>query len=146
MSSLMTPDVIDEVLQTRMERKRIFDRQNPPRTFFIVDEWVLRRVIGSPEIVREQLACLLEFMERPNVNIQVLPEDTEHYVAYSGSFTILRFDNEPDITYVEAVGQGNVIAGSSSVANCAIRYDLLRGHAYSAAESRRVIRKAMESI
>ncbi|GLY81351.1 helix-turn-helix domain-containing protein [Actinoallomurus iriomotensis] len=146
MSSFMAPDVIDEALQARMDRKRILDRPNAPRIFFIVDEQVLRRIIGSPEIVREQLAYLLELSERPNINIQVLPEDTEHYVAYSGSFTILGFGDEPDIAYIEAAGQGNLIASPASVANCAMRYDLLRIHAYSVAETRRVIRKAMESI
>ena len=94
----MTPDVIDNALQARMKRKAVFERQNPPRIFFIVDEWAIRRLIGSPKIV------------------------------------------------IEAAGQGNLIVGTPSAANCAIRYDLLRGHAYSVAESRRVIRKAMESI
>lgn len=88
MSSLLTPDVIDEALRARMDRKEAFDRPAPPRIFFIIEESALRRVIGSPEIVREQLAYLLELSERANINIQVLPQDTEHYVAFSGSFTI----------------------------------------------------------
>jgi hypothetical protein len=146
MSSLMTPDVIDEALQTRMARKEIFDRPGPPRTFFVVDEWALRRIIGSPEITGEQLAYLLELSTRPSINIQVLPHDTEHYVAFSGSFTILGLDDEPDVAYIEAAGQGNLIVGPASVAGCAMRYDLLRSHAYSVAESRRVIRTIMESL
>jgi hypothetical protein len=146
MSSLMTPDVIDEALQARLARKEILDRPAPPRIFFVVEEWALRRIIGSPEITREQLAYLLELSTRPNIHIQVLPHDTEHYVAFSGSFTILGLDDEPDVAYIEAAGQGNLITGSASVANCAMRYDLLRSHAYSVAESRRVIQTTMESL
>lgn len=144
--SLMTSEAADQAVRARMERKQIFSRPEPPRTFFIVEELALHRTIGSTEVTKEQLGCLIELSERPDMNIQVLPRDTEHYVAYSGSFTILGFKHEPDIAYIEAAGQGNLITGSSSVANCAIRYDLLRSHAYSVSESRRVIRKAMESI
>ncbi|GLY91511.1 helix-turn-helix domain-containing protein [Actinoallomurus iriomotensis] len=146
MSSPLTPDVIDGILQARMERKEAFNRPAPPRISFIIEESALRRVIGSPEILRQQLAYLLELSERANINIQVLPQDTEHYVAFSGSFTILGFDDEPDLAYIEAAGQGNLIAGAASVANCAMRYDLLRSHAYSVAESRRIIRKLMENL
>ncbi|MDN3354247.1 helix-turn-helix transcriptional regulator [Actinomadura sp. DC4] len=146
MSSFMTPDVIEEALQARMARREIFDRPASTPTFFIVDEWALRRVIGSPEITGAQLDYLHELSTRPNINIQVLPHDTEHYVAFSGSFTILGLDDEPDVAYIEAAGQGNLITGPASVAHCTMRYDLLRGHAYSVAESRRVIRTIMESL
>jgi transcriptional regulator with XRE-family HTH domain len=146
MGSLMSPEAIDDAINARMERKAIFERQNPPHAFFIIDEWALRRVIGSPDVVREQLAYLLELTKRPEIIVQVLPHDTEHYVALSGSFTLLGFDDESDVAYIEAAGQGNLIDRPPAVTNCAIRYDLLRGHACSVEESRRIIRKVMETL
>jgi len=144
--SLSTSDDIEEAVKTHMARKEIFNRPTPPRAFFIIDEWVLYRTIGSPDIAKEQLAHLLELTEQPGTHIQVLSYDSEHHAALSGSFTILGFDSNPDVVYIEAAGQGNLIAGARSVAECVSRYDLLRGHAYSVTESRRAIRTAMESL
>jgi len=143
--SLTGPGVVDEAVKARMARKEIFDREKSPRVLFVIDEWALKRMVGSPEITKEQLAFLIETSERPNVIIQVLPYDTELYGAVSGSFTILGFDHGPDIVHIEAAGQGNLITASSSVTNCATQLDLIRGHAYSMRESRRAIHRAVES-
>lgn len=144
--SLAAPDVVDEAVKACMARKEVFNREKSPRVLFVIDEWALKRVAGSPEITKEQLAFLIESSERPDMIIQVLPYDTGLCGAISGSFTILGFDRGPDIVYIEAAGQGNLITGPSSVANCATQLDLLRGHAYSMRESRRAIHRAMESL
>lgn len=145
MGSFMGPDVIDDAIAARLRRKEALFRADPPHVFLVVDEWVLNRVIGDTDIMREQLAHLLELCERPNISINVLPHDTEHYVAFSGSFTLLRFADSPEVAYIEAGGQGNLIDEPRAVADCAVRYDLLRGHAHHVAESRRLIRKAMDN-
>lgn len=146
MGSLMAPEVIDDAIAARMERKNALFRAHPPHVFLVVDEWVLHRVIGDTDVMRAQLAHLLELSELPNINVNVLPHDTEHYVAFSGGFTLLKFEDMPDVAYIEAAGQGNVVEEARAVANCAVRYDLLRGHAHHVAESRKLIRKAMESL
>ncbi|GAB3661123.1 helix-turn-helix transcriptional regulator [Actinocorallia lasiicapitis] len=146
MGSLMGPDVIDDATTARVKRKEALFRPNPPNVFLVIDEWALNRIIGSVEIMREQLAHLLELSDRPHINIQILPHDTEHYVAFSGSFSLLKFEEMEPVSYIEAAGQGNLIEETRAVTSCAVRYDLLRGHAYSVPESRKLIRKAMESL
>jgi ribosome-binding protein aMBF1 (putative translation factor) len=146
MASLQAPDMIEQALAARMERQEILTRDRPPRVWLTIDEWVLRRPVGGPEVMREQLCYLLEAGTHPHTMIQVLPHNTDHYVALSGSFTLLGFDDAPDVGYVEAAGQGNLIQEPRAVADCAVRYDSLRGHAFPVAESRRIIETAMEDL
>ena len=146
LASYLAGDAVEPALASRMERKEILSGDNPPRVWLTIDEWVLRRAIGGRDIMREQLRHLLDVGEHPHTMIQVLPHDTDHYVALSGSFTLLGFDDAPDVGYVEAVGQGNLIQEPHAVANCVVRYDLLRGHAHPVAESRRLIKTAMEDL
>jgi transcriptional regulator with XRE-family HTH domain len=142
--SLMSCEAAEEEVKNGAERKAIFDRENPPHVFLVIDERVLRRQIGPPDVVREQFAHLLEFTERPEVSFQVLSQDTRYRGAFSGSFTILGFDGEPDVVYIESAGQGSLFDKPPAVASCAMRFDLLRGHAYSIPESRSIVERALE--
>src|SRR3569833_486665 len=141
--SLMSCAAADEAVKDAAERKTIFDRENPPHVFLVIDERALGREIGPPDVLREQFAHLLEFTERPEVNLQVLSQDTRYRGAFSGSFTILGFDGEPDIVYIESAGQGSLFDKPPAVADCAMRFDLLRGHAYSVTESRSLVERAL---
>ena len=68
----------------------------------VVDEAVLRRRIGSPEVMREQLEYLLEASTRPTLTLQVTPFGSGGHAAV-GSFSIIRFESAevPDMVYVE---------------------------------------------
>jgi transcriptional regulator with XRE-family HTH domain len=146
LSSIQPPELLDQSVAERMERQKVLTRDNPPRVWLTLDEWVLRRSIGSKEVMREQLNALLEASHHPNNVIQILPHNTEHYIAFSGSFTVLGFRDAPDVAYIEAVGQGNLITSPDAVTDCVVRYDLLRGHALPVDESRKLIKNVVESL
>jgi hypothetical protein len=146
LGSLQPPELLDQAVAERMERQKVLTRNNPPRVWYVIEEWVLKRIIGNKEIMREQLNALLEASHRPNIVIQVLPHDTEHYIAYTGSFSILGFRDASDVAYIEAVGQGNLITVPDAVTDCVVRYDLLRSHALPVDESRKLIKSIMESL
>jgi len=91
-------------VQVRLERQNVLLREaDAPRLWAVVDEAALRRPVGSPEIMRQQLSHLLEMMERPNVTVQVLPFQSGAHAAEAGAFTILRFAEPdlPDVVYLE---------------------------------------------
>lgn len=67
-----------------------------PDMRFILDEAVLHRVIGSPEIMRTQLRRLVELQGEPNVTIQVVPFSVGVHNGMKGSFTILELSDEQD--------------------------------------------------
>jgi len=56
--------------------------------FFARDEAALRRVVGSPEVMREQLRGLLDHAEMPNVTVQVFPFAAGAHQAIVAAFTV----------------------------------------------------------
>ena len=59
-------DMVELNVSLRMDRQGIFDRPNPPTLIAVIDETVLWRYIGNPEIMRTQLQYLVDKGERPN--------------------------------------------------------------------------------
>jgi transcriptional regulator with XRE-family HTH domain len=94
---------IEHRLNLRLDRQQVLTKPNAPRLWAIVDEAVLRRPIGGPDVMRGQLERLIEAAEQPNVTLQVMPFEFGGHAAESGSFTIMRFPefDLPDVVYLE---------------------------------------------
>jgi transcriptional regulator with XRE-family HTH domain len=143
--TVQQPSGVDQLLATRTERQQILAREEPPRLFVTLDERSLRSGIGGPEIMRAQLAHLLKVSQTSDVTIDVVPERAGANAGFEGSFTILSFEDGPDMAYTEAAGRGQVIEDAPGVADFHVRYDLIRGHALPVPESRKLIKSIMES-
>ncbi|XVQ10788.1 Scr1 family TA system antitoxin-like transcriptional regulator [Spirillospora sp. CA-255316] len=144
--SNQVPEKVERLLQERMERQRIFARPHPPHTSFLMDEMVLRRIIGSREIMREQLAHLLEFSERPAVMLNIVPFDAGYHEGLGGIFTILSLRDGKGVAYTESCGEGVLITDRPSVARRLVRYDLVQGRALPVDRSRALIKTVMEEL
>jgi DNA-binding XRE family transcriptional regulator len=143
---LHQPDAAEEFLATRMDRQKILDRENPPRLWFTIDERGLRWMIGGRDVMRAQLQHLLKMSERPNIMIEVIPQETTGHAGLGNGFTLLSFVDGPDVGYTEAVGRGHLVQDPADVHELQIKYDLLRGHALPVGESRKLIESIMESL
>lgn len=96
-------DEIERRVNLRMARQDLLTRKDPPHLWAVLDEAVLRRSIGGPEVMRGQIQALLEVMKLPNVRLQVVPFSIGGHAAAGGAFNILRFAEPdlPDVVYVE---------------------------------------------
>ena len=94
---------VDRRVHLRLSRQRMLTEPGSPKLWAVLDEAALRRPVGSPRVMRAQLAHLLEMSELPNVVLQVLPFRLGAHAAAGGPFTILRFGEPdlPDIVYLE---------------------------------------------
>lgn len=75
-------------------QRRLVDPAHPayPMQFvLILNEAVLRRPIGGPEVMREQLAYLVELALLPHVTLLILPFAAGAHPAMTGSFSLLKF-------------------------------------------------------
>lgn len=87
-----------------MTRQQILRGDEPVDFATVVDESVLRRVIGSPEVMRSQLTALLEVAERPNVEVRVLPLSRGAHAGLDGTFWLYEMpDPYPDVASVNAL-------------------------------------------
>jgi hypothetical protein len=86
----LAPEDVRSLVKVRMERQRsAFDSARPKRLTFFLDEGCLRRSLGSPDVMREQLQHLLELTTRPNVTLIVIPSEWEPHPGLLGAFMLL---------------------------------------------------------
>jgi hypothetical protein len=90
-------------VELRMARQSVLTRAlDPLHLWAIVDEAVLRRQVGGPEVLRSQLQHLLGAADRPRLDLQVLLASAGAHPALHGSFTIMHFPLEGDYGVVYA--------------------------------------------
>ncbi|MDN0194107.1 helix-turn-helix transcriptional regulator [Streptomyces sp. S.PNR 29] len=135
---------IDGKVAARLDRQRILERDQPPVTWVVLSEAVLHQAVGGREVMREQLAHLLYLQKRRWLEIQVLPFGAGAHTGLMGSFTLLRFDSDPDIVYTEDFVQGHMTANPEAVKEGSVRYDHLQAAALSVDDSAALIARVME--
>ncbi len=119
----------------------MLDRPGPPSLWVVLDEGVLHRCVGSPDVMRGQLAHLANIGRRPLVTIQVVPARTGAHAGLTGAITIGSFASLPDVVYLETPADGEVTGKPSVVARVTLRYDMVRAAALPRDESRDLIEK-----
>lgn len=140
------PELIEQLVATRIERQQILARKEPPDIVLVVDEGVLHRPVGDEKVRREQIAHLVELAEQPNVTIQVVPSHTGAYAGFMGAFTMLSFDDHADLVYVEGHAEGQVIDQPDKVRAHELRFSLIRSAGMSADDSLKLLRAVWESL
>ncbi|MFF9426973.1 Scr1 family TA system antitoxin-like transcriptional regulator [Streptomyces sp. NPDC014746] len=135
---------LDTKVAARMERQRILQREMPPLLWVVMSEAVLRQEIGGRRVMRAQLAHLLRMQEEDWVKIQILPFVAGAHAGLMGSFTLLRFDDDPDLVYTEDFVQGHMTANPAAFREGSLRYDHLRASGLSLEGSTALIARVME--
>ncbi|GHH85997.1 transcriptional regulator [Streptomyces sulfonofaciens] len=138
------PDTADELAAARLERQRILMREHPPAVWVVLDEAVLLREVGGQAAMRNQLARLLSYEKNPWVHIQVLPFSAGQHAALMGSFNLLRFDEEPDLLYMENYDSGCMTANPKVIKERSVGYARLQAAALSEEDSAALISRVME--
>jgi hypothetical protein len=85
-----------------MRRDQLFNRPDPPDYRVVLDESVLLREVGGPELMSEQLYDLLDMARTTPITIRVMP--LKHVTAYAigGLFVIFTSDDEDVALYRES--------------------------------------------
>ncbi|MFJ6919345.1 helix-turn-helix transcriptional regulator [Streptomyces sp. NPDC101133] len=135
---------VNEMVAARLERQRILQRDQPPALWVILDEAALLREIGGPDVMRGQLAHLLGFAAAPWVQIQVLPLAAGQHAGMMGTFTLLRFDADPDLFYTDGYDCGHMTASPDVIKERSFGYARLQASALSPEDSARLITRVME--
>jgi transcriptional regulator with XRE-family HTH domain len=97
----------EEVLQRRVairseQHDELFDREDPPEMYFVIDEAALRRQVGGSRVMRHQLEELRRLGAHPKVSIQILPFSDGAHRGMPGPFQIIEFEPIEDyLLYLE---------------------------------------------
>jgi transcriptional regulator with XRE-family HTH domain len=136
---VLREEEITRRVAARMARQRILAREDPPSLAVVIDEAALRKHVGGPALMREQLQHLRRLAEAPNISIQVLSNAVGAHASMEGSFMILDYrapKDDPSIVYVEIGRSGDLfLEDPEAVAHYRDTYGYLRGSALSADRS-----------
>jgi transcriptional regulator with XRE-family HTH domain len=100
---------LERRLQARLTRQAHLLQSQGPRYHAILDESVLHRQVGGPQVMHAQLQRIIQSAQLRNVMIQVIPFDAGAHPAMDSVFNILGFEKPliSDIVYVEGL-VGNI--------------------------------------
>src|SRR5699024_3060522 len=68
-----SPAEVERGLSTRLGRQAVLSRPNGPEVRFVLDEFVLLRLVGGAAVMRDQLHNIVEQAQRPNVRVRIIP-------------------------------------------------------------------------
>jgi DNA-binding XRE family transcriptional regulator len=136
-------------VELRMERQNVLTRKPDPLKFSVVlSELVLRRPVGSTEVMAEQLNHLIEVSKLPNVSVRVVRFDAGLHLGYiTGQFIVLRFPGDgPPIAYSDAFLGGNYFKRPKEIARHDEAFADISKHALSETESRAFINQVVKEL
>ncbi|WP_274559941.1 helix-turn-helix domain-containing protein [Streptomyces spiramyceticus] len=139
-----TEEVIDELVAARLERARLLDDPTKPLLWTVLDEAVLRRMVGEPVEMAEALRHVTAMIRRHRVIVQVLPFGAGAHAALNGSLKLMAFEDAPPLAYLQGLGTGQLQDDPATVARHELTYDLVRAMALSPKESLALIESVAE--
>ncbi|MFK4043173.1 helix-turn-helix transcriptional regulator [Nonomuraea wenchangensis] len=134
---------IDALVAARLARQRVLSRTHPPRYLVVLDEGVLSRPIGGPDVMREQLERLLEATHVPHITVQICPLGANP--GLSGGIVIAKAPNGTRRTvYLETAAEPLVTSHAEVVEMVTMKLDAIRADALPQRASVEFIRKMVE--
>ncbi|MGW3986312.1 helix-turn-helix domain-containing protein [Streptomyces sp. NPDC004830] len=137
---------VERRVELRKHRAQLLLRPEAPQLWAIIDESVLLRVLGSTEVMRDQLAHLIEMAERPNVTLQVVPLSVTNASAPAIPVTYLRFGGHdlPDVVYLEHIKSANFLEDRDETEEYRIALDRLADEALKPRDTLELLHQTME--
>ena len=133
-----------EDAKARMARQAILTREDGPTVVIVLDELVLRRLIGTEQVMAEQCARLLKLSEHPSVLIHVLPSKLGASPGLGGSVSLASVTGEADVLLTGSMLEDTVTTDAQQVRAASGTFERVRGRAASIDGSRTIIGEAME--
>ncbi|GAB3286432.1 helix-turn-helix domain-containing protein [Parasphingorhabdus pacifica] len=131
---------VERVVRLRLARRRLFSAPDGPRVRAVLDESVLRRRVGGPGVMREQLLHLARLAEEPGLELRVLPFEGGAHPVMGNQFQILGFEDGGDIVYLESMTGAQYLDKGVEVDGYGQVFDRLVGQALDTSASLEMLR------
>jgi transcriptional regulator with XRE-family HTH domain len=143
-----TEEEIERHVAVRMERQARLKQPDAPHLWVVLNEAVLRRIVGEQAIMHEQLLKLTEAANAPNITLQVLPFSAGAHASMDSAFWIVSFDppTDGDIVYFEHPTCSLYLEKPDEVARYRLVYEHLRAASLSLDESRRLLARSAADL
>ncbi|MFD3560288.1 helix-turn-helix domain-containing protein [Streptomyces sp. NPDC058686] len=130
----------DRLVVTRLERAKILEDPVSPVVWALLDEAVLGRPIGGPDVMAEQIMHIVRLAESGRIRVHVLPRSLGFHPLLESMLTLMWFDDQPPVAYSEGVRMGKVHDSPAMVQELQGCYDLALSDALPLKESLALLR------
>nr|WP_107069864.1 helix-turn-helix transcriptional regulator [Streptomyces sp. CHA15] len=135
-------DDVEAAVRARMERSEMV-RNNGSRLVVVLEESVLRHVLGGAEIMAAQLGALLSAMSAPAVSLGIIPAGTLRQDLWTlETFTLL----DAERVSVELLTAAVTVTAPSEIAQYRRAFAVMAEHAVYGAPARELVAGAIQSL
>ncbi|MHA5050784.1 helix-turn-helix domain-containing protein [Streptomyces sp. SD15] len=135
---------VEKKVNARMARAELFDSENPPKFWAILDESLIRRPALPDKQMTELLGHIAELVRTTRSILQIVPETTAAHPFMMGMTKVMTFTDAPPVVYAESLHSGQLIDYPALVKQYRESYDLLRAVALPPEASLAMVEAAAE--
>jgi transcriptional regulator with XRE-family HTH domain len=138
------PGRVERRVQVRLTSQRVLAREVPQKVDVILDEAVVRRPVGGPGVMRDQLRHLLKMSDRADITLRILPFAAGPHPGMTGGFTIFQFAKPiaAEVVYLEHMTSDLFVEAEADVYYYTLAFERLSSLALGIGESRAFIADA----
>jgi transcriptional regulator with XRE-family HTH domain len=138
----MDPRIADERVEARIRRQQLLEKETRPRYRALLDEAVLRRLVGGPTVMAAQLDKLLKHQGEETAAIQVVPFSIGAHAGADSNFDFLEFEEsslQGPVVYVEGLFTNHYQERPAEIKRYRESIDQLRDAAFGIRDSMNLI-------
>ncbi|TMQ92807.1 helix-turn-helix domain-containing protein [Actinomadura soli] len=136
---------LEKAVEARMARRAILHKPDAPEVWVLIAETVLGPHVGGRDVMREQIAHLIELSQLPHVILRIVPNSAGANEGLDGPFKVLKV-KEGEIGFLEAPNGGRLELDAEEVAGLRKRFDRIGAIALPVEMSRALLKDAMEHM
>ncbi|MGW2043618.1 helix-turn-helix domain-containing protein [Streptomyces sp. NPDC001858] len=144
LSQRASGELLENRVRARLSRQPRYLTEGGPTFIAVMDESCLRRVVGSPAVMRDQCAHLLSVGQLPNVRLQIAPAGLYGIQRPTRPVSLIALPDGERWIYTESLTRGHFLNDPDAYAEQSRIYDVLRADTLSARESAALIGQLME--
>jgi hypothetical protein len=144
-----SPELIENLVAARVTRQeQVLSAPSPPKLHAVLEMAVLHRRVGGPDVMRGQLARLLEASHLSHVTVRVIPYEAGGLPVANNKFIILSFAGSdlPDVVFIEGLTGDLYLERPEDIATYAEAFRELEQLAATPSDTRAIIAAAIDSL
>lgn len=122
---------VDRLVAGRLDRQRMLTNDHPPQYWAVINEAVLRRRVGTKNVMEKQLSRLLELAETPTISLHVMPFSAGAHASMGSSFVLVDLPSPIDarIVYLEDLMSADYLEQPEQIKAYSLAFERLLGSA-----------------
>jgi transcriptional regulator with XRE-family HTH domain len=145
----MDSKILDERVEARIRRQQLLESQTRPRYRALLDEAVLRWLVGGPAVMMAQLDKILKDQADGKAVVQVIPFSIGAHAASDSNFDFLEFEEsslQGPVIHVEGLTSNSYQERPAEVKRYRESIDQLREAALNVRDSTALIARVRDAL